>query len=84
MHAMATRRKKIRAEDAEKSARDFQRWRIRKVAIFVEPYARYAREWNEESILRLIENLVELGDEVVVITPCVDPPKSTAGLKLSA
>ena len=83
MHAMATRRKKIRAEDAEKSARRFPAvGNKRKVAIFVEPSPFTHVSGMKNRFLRLIENLVELGDEVVVITPCVDPPKEYCGSKV--
>ena len=54
----------------------------RKVAIFVEPSPFTHVSGMKNRFLRLIENLVELGDEVVVITPCVDPPKEYCGSKV--
>jgi len=54
----------------------------RKVAIFVEPSPFTHVSGMKNRFLRLIENLSELGDEVVVITPCVDPPKEYCGCKV--
>ena len=83
MHAMTLRRKRIRGENAEKSARRFPPVSTkRKVAIFVEPSPFAHVSGMKNRFLRLIENLAELGDEVVVITPCVDPPKEYCGCKV--
>jgi sulfoquinovosyltransferase len=83
MHAMTLRRKRIRGENAEKSARRFPPVSTkRKVAIFVEPSPFTHVSGMKNRFLRLIENLAELGDEVVVITPCVDPPKEYCGCKV--
>jgi len=51
----------------------------RKVCVFVEPSPFSHVSGMKNRFLRLIENLVELGDEVVVVTPDRNPPPTYAG-----
>jgi sulfoquinovosyltransferase len=54
----------------------------RRVAIFVEPSPFSHVSGMKNRFLRLIENLREMGDDVVVITPDRDPPKEYHGAKV--
>ena len=75
------RRKRIRAKEASILRLPAASTK-RKVAIFVEPSPFTHVSGMKNRFLRLIENLAELGDEVVVITPCVDPPEEYCGCKV--
>ena len=81
LHAMTMRRKRIRAKEASILKLPAASTK-RKVAIFVEPSPFTHVSGMKNRFLRLIENLAELGDEVVVITPCVDPPEEYCGCKV--
>ena len=52
------------------------------MAIFVEPSPFSHVSGMKNRFLRLIENLREMGDDVVVITPDRDPPKEYHGAKV--
>lgn len=54
----------------------------RKVCIFVEPSPFSHVSGMKNRFLRLIENLVELGDEVTVVTPDRNPPANWHGAKV--
>ena len=54
----------------------------RRVCIFVEPSPFSHVSGMKNRFLRLIENLTELGDDVVVVTPDRNPPDEYAGAKV--
>jgi sulfoquinovosyltransferase len=54
----------------------------KRVCIFVEPSPFSHVSGMKNRFLRLIENLVELGDDVVVVTPDRDPPATYAGARV--
>ena len=56
--------------------------RPRRVAIFVEPSPFSHVSGMKNRFLRLIENLREMGDEVVVVTPDRNPPEEYHGAKV--
>lgn len=54
----------------------------RKIAIFVEPSPFSHVSGMKIRFSNLIRGLREIGDEVTVVTPCVDPPKTFCGAKV--
>jgi sulfoquinovosyltransferase len=54
----------------------------RRIVVFVEPSPFSHVSGMKNRFLRLIENLTELGDDVVVITPDRNPPKEYAGAEV--
>ena len=54
-----------------------------KVAVFVEPSPFSHVSGMKIRFSNLIKELRHLGSEVIVFTPCVDPPKSYCGAKVS-
>ena len=54
-----------------------------KVAVFVEPSPFSHVSGMKIRFSNLIKELGQLGSEVTVFTPCVDPPKSYCGAKVS-
>lgn len=54
-----------------------------KVAVFVEPSPFSHVSGMKIRFSNLIKELRQLGSEVTVFTPCVDPPKSYCGAKVS-
>lgn len=55
----------------------------RKVAIFVEPSPFSHVSGMKIRFSNLIKGLREIGDDVTVVTPCVNPPKTYCGAKVS-
>ena len=53
-----------------------------KIAIFVEPSPFSHVSGMKIRFSNLIKGLREIGDDVTVITPCVDPPKTYCGAKV--
>lgn len=56
----------------------------RKVAIFVEPSPFSHVSGMKIRFTNLIKGLRDIGDDVCVFTPCVDPPKTFHGAKVGA
>ena len=56
---------------------------VRKIAIFVEPSPFSHVSGMKIRFSNLIKGLREIGDEVTVVTPCVNPPKTYCGAKVS-
>lgn len=54
----------------------------RKVAIFVEPSPFSHVSGMKIRFTNLIKGLRDIGDDVCVFTPCVDPPKTFHGAKV--
>jgi len=53
-----------------------------KIAIFVEPSPFSHVSGMKIRFLNLIKGLRELGNDVTVVTPCVNPPKQFCGAKV--
>ena len=54
----------------------------KRICVFVEPSPFSHVSGMKNRFLRLIENLVELGDDVVVVTPDRNPPETYAGAEV--
>ena len=55
---------------------------MKRIAIFVEPSPFSHVSGMKIRFSNLIKGLREIGDEVTVVTPCVDPPKTFCGAKV--
>ena len=73
---------RVSATTADDSAAVTTTRERKRICIFVEPSPFSHVSGMKNRFLRLIENLVELGDDVVVVTPDRNPPQTYAGAEV--
>ena len=59
-----------------------QQQQHRKIAIFVEPSPFSHVSGMKIRFRNLIKGLRDIGDDVMVVTPCISPPKTFCGAKV--